>query len=34
MIALKEKLGVELAPSDIADAISIKDIMSILNKIK
>ena len=34
MIALKEKLGIELAPSDIADAISIKDIMSILNKIK
>jgi ribosomal-protein-alanine N-acetyltransferase len=34
MIALKEKLGIDLAPSDIADAISIKDIMSILNKIK
>tara|TARA_B110000003_G_scaffold271220_1_gene305020 strand:- start:3960 stop:4829 length:870 start_codon:yes stop_codon:yes gene_type:complete len=34
MIALKEKLGIELSPSDIADATSIRDIMNILTLIK
>ena len=34
MIALKEKLGIELAPSDIADATSTKDIMNIINSIE
>ena len=31
MIALKEKLGLDLSPSDIADSISVKEIMNIVN---
>ena len=34
MIALKEKLGLDLSPSDIADAISVKEILKIIQSIK
>lgn len=34
MVALKEKLGLDLSPSDIADAISVKEIIKIIQNIQ
>ena len=34
MVALKEKLGLDLSPSDIADAVSVKEILKIVQTIK
>ncbi len=34
MVALKEQLALDLSPADIADAISVKDIMKIIKKIQ
>ena len=34
MVALKEKLGLDLSPSDIADAISVKEILKIIQTTK
>ena len=34
MIVLKEKLGLNLSPSDIADAISVKEILKIIQSIE